>query len=109
MTPTEELIRSVDQKLALLLMEKDDLKRAVLGDSKTPGLADDVSDIKKLLAGDPMFQTEGLVAKVNRMDEFHKKFKYMGTILTTMVFVGGAIGSFLTWAVHKFDKIKEIF
>lgn len=106
---TDELIRSVDNKLALLLIDKEDLKKAIFGDGFKSGLVDDMHEIKKILAGDPVYKMEGLIEKVNRLDEFHKKMQHTGKLMMAMIAIGSAIGGFITWSVHKADKIKSVF
>jgi hypothetical protein len=106
---TDELIRSVDEKLALLLLDKEDMKKAIFGDSGKDGLVGDMHEIKKVLTGDPVYKTEGLIEKVNRLDDFHKKMQHTGKMMMFMIAMGGAIGGFITWSIHKIDKIKAVF
>lgn len=43
---TNELIKSVDRKLELLLKDKDELKKIILGEHGKGGLVDDLHEIK---------------------------------------------------------------
>jgi hypothetical protein len=106
---TDELIKSVDTKINLLLLDKDELKKVMFGDSGHGGLAGDVHTIKLELIGDPEYKKEGLIAKVQRHDEFYKKMQNLTMFSMTMISIGVGVGTFVTWVVHNAHKIKQWF
>jgi hypothetical protein len=105
---SDELIRSVDLKLTLLLKDNDEVKRIVFGEDGEGGLAEDVRDIKRVLMGDPKFsKQEGLYDIVTRHEKAYHKFETMGTLMIGLFSVGIAAGTAITWLLHRADKIKS--
>jgi hypothetical protein len=102
---TEELLISLNKKLDYI----DELKEVMNGDKGNNGLIADVHTIKKELIGDPDFKKEGLIAIVQRHDEFFKKMQNMSTMSIWLMSAGAAVASAFYWIIDNFHHIKKIF
>lgn len=106
---TDELIQSVDRKLELLLMGKDELKKAIFGENGEGGLSHDVHEIRSVLVGDPEFKKQGLIEIVQKHDELFNKMKNMTSFGIGMTSIGIAAGTVVTWVFHNAHLIKKFF
>lgn len=106
---TEDLIKSVDLKLSLLLKDKEELRKIILGNEGKGGLVEDLHEIRMVLQGDPKYKREGLVEIVQRHDELFKKMQNMSSFAIAMISLGAGAASFGAFIIHRWDKIKEIF
>lgn len=104
----EELIAKVNSNIELLIKDQRELRKIMFGEGKGDGMIGDVHTIKNVLVGDK-YQGEGLIAKVERLEEFQKKIQNMSTFTLSMIGIGAGVGTFITWVAHRWDKIGEVF
>lgn len=103
---SEELIRSVDEKLSILVKERESIKEILFGED---GIVDNVKLIKAELVGNPEFKKEGLIAMVQKHNDFYKKMQNMTALSLAILSIGSATGVAVSWIIHKWDKIKIFF
>ncbi len=98
---TERLIHSINEKMDLL-------NKIMFGEDGMQGIHDDVKLIKRKLIGDNDFKEEGIIAKVERLDDFYRKMQNIGWFATVILGLGITAGSIATWFVHRWDTIKQL-
>ncbi len=103
---SDELIKSVDEKLSLLIKEREELRDIMFGEG---GMIEDVKLIKMELIGNSDFKKEGLISMVYKHHEFYKKMQNMGSFALLIIALGGVAGTVGTFFAHKWDKIKLFF
>ncbi len=103
---TEELIKSVDEKLSILVSEREDIRGILFGED---GIVDNVKLIKAELIGNPEFKKEGLIAMVQKHNELYNKMQNMTALSLVILSVGSAAGIAVSWIIHRWEKIKIIF
>ncbi len=99
---TERLIHSINEKMDLL-------NKIMFGEDGMQGIHDDVKLIKRKLIGNEDFHEEGLIAMVERHNEFYEKMKNVGWFATVVMGLGITTGSIAMWLVHRWDVIKQLF
>jgi hypothetical protein len=68
-----------------------------------------VTRIEEALLGNEEYQREGLIAIVKRHDELFVKMSHLGRFTLSMLGIGAAIGTAMTWLVHHAKDILNLF
>lgn len=68
-----------------------------------------VSRIEEALLGNEEYQREGLITVVKRHDELFIKMSHLGRFTLSMLGIGAAAGTAMTWLVHHASDIVKVF
>ncbi len=80
----------------------------MFGENGVEGIHDDVKLIKRKLIGDPDFHEEGLIAMVQKHNDFYKKMQNIGWFATAVMGLGTVAGGIIMWFAHRWDTIRQI-